>query len=490
MSKYLKKNILLPLAFLGVAPLGAWAQEAEDPGGFDLATGIEQHSAIVGKFGLAAIDGTPYLGMRLQPDIAIGKLGFGLDVPVFFSVPDFDFRYDEYVGGVGVLRLARYVRWGVKKKDPIYLRLGTLDNAQLGHGLLVNNYSNVTSIEKRKTGLEGDLLFKKTLGFEFIYSDLNFHSLNMLAMRPYARPLGFTGIPIVKTLEVGASFVTDHDNTAIRVNDSLTVSTSQLIDDGMNALGLDLGLWLVNTRFMRLSAAAQYGQILKNDQVETLLHSLAALGAPDSAHYMGYAAGNGVSLGLNANMNLVANVFRLDARLERIWFGDYFVPQFFDVNYEIDKDGKSLALGAATQRWGTYGSLTANLIGKIFFTGSLLIPDRFDAGNPAFLRLDMDASNIIENVEIRGTYTKGGIAEPTLDEFFGLDQRSLATVRAAYRFARWFVTGVDFHWTFAQTEEGGFDATHYWMPYVGFSIPFGQTQEEEPIMPTDDVQYR
>ncbi len=83
----------------------------------------------------------------------------------------------------------------------------------IGFGSLVNNYTNTTSYEKRKVGLHYDFNVKGLVGFEGLYSDVNPSSLNLLAVRPYVRPLIWTSIPIVRTFEIGTTVIKDKDQT-------------------------------------------------------------------------------------------------------------------------------------------------------------------------------------------------------------------------------------------------------------------------------------
>ena len=85
---------------------------------------------------------------------------------------------------------------GQKKEDAIYVRMGDLYGVSLGYGTLVNNYSNSPSFERRKFGINADVNFKGIVGVEGLYSDIK--GANLLAVRPYIRPLRPTKIPIIK----------------------------------------------------------------------------------------------------------------------------------------------------------------------------------------------------------------------------------------------------------------------------------------------------
>lgn len=466
--------ILLLSGCFFVQPLAA-QDNPDDPGGFDMSDPMLEQSVINAGLGVTTIDGQSYVGFRIQPELAIGKLGFGLDVPLLFSLDDGSIRTDEYIGGVGALRLIRYVRWGVKKRDPFYIRVGDISGSYLGYGILVNNYTNAVSFEKRKVGVTYDILVKNMVGLEGLYSDFNAQSFNLFGVRPYVRPLGNSGIPILKTLEVGFSYVTDHDDTRMKINDSTYIAGNEFVsDDGMSAWSADMGLWLINNRFIRLSAYTQYGNLLKNESEllnQTLSGMAIGLPAEDSTLVVNYDGASGFSVGMAANMNLIANVFRLDARIERLWYNDYFRPQFFDAVYEMDKDAKILSLATTEEKTGTYGSLTASVIDKIAIRGSLMMPDNVSATAPGFIEFTLDASQLVDKIHLQGSYLKGGLTAFSFSEIFDIDDRSLTSLRVGYKVKPWLILGVDYKWTYAQTEEGGFEATNHIMPYFGINFP-------------------
>lgn len=479
-------TLLLLLAFLLPTSAVVAQEESEPPDDFDLENPMDQANQVAAGMGLTRIGGQSYFGFRIQPELALGKLGVGLDVPLLFSVEDGSFRLDEYTGGVGALRLIRHVRWGVKKRDPFYIRVGDMSGAFLGHGMLMNYYTNAASFEKRKVGAEMDILIRKTFGLEVIYTDFNPESFNLLGVRPYVRPFGQSGIPIVETFDIGVSYVTDHDNTTMKINDSTEVQP-QYIEDGMNAFGADMGLIFINNRFLRLAGFAQYGYLMKNEsdllaQDMGLMARSPETSVEDSLLLMGYDDGSGFSVGLDFKFRFIANLFRVDARLERLWYNDYFVPQFYDAVYEMNKDAKVLSLGTAREKRGVYGTLTATVLNKFRIGGGLMLPDNPTDETPAMLQLMTDASDVIPRVVLRASYIKGNIS--TLKEAFTVDQRSLVSALVAYKVVEKpfvdLVAGVDYRWTYAQTNDGLFEATNHAMPYFGlvWKLPFGNNSEE------------
>ena len=470
-------------------PIFSVAQEENNPvdqfGGFDLANPLDQQSSLGALLGYTDIGGQKYVGMRIQPEFYFGKLGFGLDVPFLFDLDSFKLRKDEYQDGVGLLRMIRFVSWGVKKRDPLYIRFGDLSNSYIGYGILLDNYTNSVSFEKRKMGVTWDILVKNLVGVEGLYSDFDAISRNLFAIRPYVKPLGRTSIPIVKTLDIGFTYVADHDQTFIET-DSMKVQNNTFLDKGMKAWALDMGVIPINRQALQVRAYMQYGKLKKNESTvfaDSLHNYLMALPASvtdqDSANMANYDGSSGFSIGADLRLKAAGDMFRLDAKLERLWYKKYFMPQFFNLAYEMNKDARIFGLASADGKKGIYGALAITAMEKVMVGGSLMIPDEVSDNNPAVLTLDLDASKLMEKFVITAHYLKGGLSG--LKDAFKLDERSLLNARVAYKMYKFLVVGMDYRWTWAKLDDGTFKATHYAMPYFGFQMPFNFGKNNQPI---------
>lgn len=424
----------------------------------DFESAFDAGNSLNANFGLTTVDGNTFVGLRVQPEFSLGKLGLGLDVPLLFDIESGEVRTDEFESGVGVLRMVRFLRYGVKKKDPVFVKFGDMTGESLGFGALVGNYSNAISFEKRKVGVSADILIKKMVGVELIYSDLNFDgSMKMLAVRPYVKPLGSTPIPIINTLEVGVSFVSDNDASSQVVDG---VETTTYTSDGINAFGADIGLNFVKTKMFTLTGDVQYSKLSKNDAF-----------AADNAT-TGYDAGEGFSVGVETKFRFIANTVFMNARIERQWYGENYIPQFFNFAYEINKDARLRELLTAEKSQGIYGTLSAEVLQLVKIGGSLLLPDDLDKDNPsrgAIVGLDLQTKEIA-SFKARGTYVKAGLND--LGDAFKLDERSLVNLIVTRTLGKFFEVGVDYQWTFAADENGDFKAVNQVRPYVGMSLKF------------------
>ncbi|MEO9484820.1 MAG: hypothetical protein ABJG47_15275 [Ekhidna sp.] len=415
--------------------------------------------SINGGMTYTQIDGKDYVGLVLSPEFKFGKVGVGLNVPILYGLDDNSIRTEIFEDGVGVARLIRYIRYGVQKSDPVYVKAGEISGLMLGYGGLMNNYTNSTSYEKRKVGIHADFNYDRFVGLELLYSDLNPESFNLFAARPYIRPLSAFPLKIINTLEVGASFISDKDQTSIITSDS-TSTTYAFTRSGVKGFGVDMGVTLLSSPFIQIDLFASYANL--NVKSDTLSQFASAIGEND------FKTGSGTSVGLNFRMHFIADVFSTDIRIERLNNSDHYIPQFFNATYEINKDGRIASLVTTDGKNGIYGSLRGHVLKKVSLGGSLMIPDDISASSPAFVELTADMERLANKFSFHGSYVKGDLDD--LGDAFSFDERSLAKMRFIYHMNKFLATGVDYYWLFTPTAEGGYEATKYVMPYFGVSI--------------------
>jgi hypothetical protein len=208
---------------------GAQAQEADAPAsptfGMELGLGTEtlpkDPVAPEGTSNLAT-----YQKLALNPDLGFGKFGVGLDVSVHFNIRPgsnanaFELYEPDWVpskAGKSFLELylpkISYVRWGTKG-DPLYVKLGSIEDGTLGNGFIMGNYSNTSFLPAARMfgaslDVDGSLFKFPYLGFEtFIGNLANF---DVIGSRIYARPLLALALPILKNIQVGTTIAADID---------------------------------------------------------------------------------------------------------------------------------------------------------------------------------------------------------------------------------------------------------------------------------------
>lgn len=446
------------------------------------------NSVFESVFGYSKIGGNDVVGFRISPVLRFGKFGMGLSVPVQWDLTNGNFRTDEFKGGVGVLRLVRFLSWGTKKVDPFYIRMGDINNAYLGLGNLIDNYSNAISFDKRKVGIEADIVIKQKFGFEFMYSDLDFSSFNLLGIRPYYRPFGDLDIPVVKTIEFGGTYVTDHDKTSVSTTDG-SGKTNNLIGDGMNGFGFDLSMYLLKRKHTQIMVFAGYNRLMQISGSDSLASYMQMAGDAYEAEgdlataslIKNYNDGDGWNYGVLFRFGFMENFLRISTRLERLSYSDYYVPQFFNTSYEISRDMRIAQLLTTEARQGTYGSLAFSLLDKITIGGDLMLPDNVCEEHPAMLQLNLNANDVIPKVICQGSYYKGQLAN--LKDALTFDNRSVAYLRLAYKFWNVMAVGFDYRWSFTRVEtdngEFTYEPKNYVSPYIGVSIPLFSNDKAE-----------
>ncbi|MBV6646968.1 MAG: hypothetical protein KI790_16035, partial [Cyclobacteriaceae bacterium] len=363
-------------------------------------------NSVNGGLTVTRIGGETYAGMVLSPEFKIWKIGVGLNVPVLFNLEDGSFRSEIFKDGVGAARLIRYLRFGNQKQDPVYVKVGDLNGTMIGFGGLVNNYTNTVSYEKRKVGLHYDINYQGFAGIEGMYSDFDPSSLNLFVLRPYVRPLSRTGIPIIQTFEIGATFLRDKDQTDLPLTDS-TSTQYAFTRPGIGAFGIDAGFTVLRVPFIQIDAFLNYSRL--NVESDTLTSAIGALFDTETAN--SFKNGSGFSFGMNFRFHFIADVMSTDIRIERLTYTDNYLPQFFDASYEINKDDKILSLAAIEKKSGIYGSLTGHILGKIQLGGSLLIPDEINERSPAVVRVNADMDRLADKFSLHASYIKGGLTD-------------------------------------------------------------------------------
>jgi hypothetical protein len=163
--------------------------------------------------------------LGFQPDVAFGKFGVGLDLTLRFKLmPEpgkaLEIYPDDWIPSgpnlfLGFLDIylpkIQYVRYGLMG-DPLYVKLGSIEDLTIGNGFLMANYANTRFLPAQRIfgisfRLDGELFKFPWVGIEFLTGNLA--RLDVIGSRLFARPLLGLNLPIIKNMQVGASFITD-----------------------------------------------------------------------------------------------------------------------------------------------------------------------------------------------------------------------------------------------------------------------------------------
>ncbi len=153
--------------------------------------------------GAVTIDDKLYNQIGLRPEFSIGKLGVALDL-TFYIDDEGNIRDDNWNSFNDIIEKIYYVRWG-HRNDPLYVKVGAIDNYRLGFGLLMNHYSNTVEYPNViRTGVEFGLK-TNTYGVDFMLNNINelFNGGGLMGAR-YSQNL-------IGGFQVGASVVFDRN---------------------------------------------------------------------------------------------------------------------------------------------------------------------------------------------------------------------------------------------------------------------------------------
>ena len=389
----------------------------------------QEGGLVMGGLGVSVIDDQTYFTINLRPELAFGKFGVGLNINLLYNTQTGHIRSKDWDTGYDYFRLIRYLRYG-HKWDPVYARIGTLDAARLGHGFIMNYYTNEANYDERKIGLAFDLDFGR-FGFETVTSNLG--RAEIIGARVYYRPLrGVVPVPIIKNIAFGATYVQDFDP------DSWSGT-----DDGVGGYGLDVELPLIKTSIFN----------------SMIYYDWAQLAGYSSTEGESRTFGQGRAFGIMASLGNLLGLIDISAKLERRWLGEEFMPSFFDPFYEIYRfqiqDGVELhktdALIGLGETKGIFGELYGGLLGnKVRLLGMFTRLD--EQKESGALHLAADAPDAIPTIAFHATYDKIGIE--MVEDVFTLDNRSVARVGVGYKIKPYLILYMDYIWTFVETEPG------------------------------------
>lgn len=379
-----------------------------------LMPGQTDQGVFIGGMGFSVIDDQTFVTFNFYPELAFGKVGIGLDIPLRFNTQTGDLREEDWDETYDYFRILRFIRYG-QKREPVYARLGELDAVRLGHGFIVNFYNNHSvNYDRRKIGLVFDI-DAGVAGFESITSNLG--RAEILGIRGYYRPFFHTETPIIRNFAIGASFVTDVDPDENRKT-----------GDDVIEYGLDIEVPVIKTPIFQTLLYADYAKI---------------------ASY-----GSGRAAGIELSLQGTAGTFNLVAQLERRFLNAEFIPAYFDAFYEIDRYRptnvdtvffrKEDLLVKQPKTRGTFGLLRGTVLNTLDVIGTF---EKLDGvPNSGILHLYGNVPNTVPKISARASYSRVGIGN--FADAFKLDDRSIARLGFGYKLNAFIVVYMDYIWTY------------------------------------------
>jgi hypothetical protein len=136
--------------------------------------------------GVVTVDNEQWTRIALAVDVPIWRFGVCFDLELFldtqgnFTNKAWDFG-DSKKTAKSLLRKIRYIRLN-HSGDPVYVKIGGLDNVTFGYGFIVDRFTNMLKYP-------GEKLF----GVEFELNDLSPIGLSLQALVPDAMEFGYEG---------------------------------------------------------------------------------------------------------------------------------------------------------------------------------------------------------------------------------------------------------------------------------------------------------
>jgi hypothetical protein len=314
---------------------------------------------------------------------------------------------------------------------------------------------------------------------------LNVKSFNLFGIRPYYKPFGASGIPIIKSFEIGVGFVTDHDRTYLVHNDSIAIRNNLFLEKGINSFSADMGFWIFNWKFLRWDVYAQaaYMPRINSDSLNTFLTN------SRDPFLQAYKSGMGWSIGSDFNFHFLGNLLKINFRAEKFWHSDYFVPRFYSFAYELDKDYSIIGLTNAHQDHGMYMKLGISVLDKVILKTNIIFPDKFDSQHPTKMYIGIDLSNLTDKLIFTTTMYQADVK--SFEDIITFRDETMFETLLAWKVYEvpviklQFIAGVDFKWTYALLSSMDFAATKYFSPFFKINFPVnemgGKTNTEENV---------
>ena len=421
----------------GIETAGAAGQNQPDArsGSQNFADPSQLFSGTPGAFvgvGFGKIDKDTYVSTVINTELALGPFAVGLGVPLNLLAINDDstgtrdsktyehvLRRSDWNQAQDYLKFVRFVRYG-HKREPLYLLAGQLWGSTLGHGTLVNRYSNSLSLDQRKFGIAFDFN-SDYFGVETLLD--NVAGVGILGGRAYVRP--FAGMPGLGGLAFG--FTTVVDPTAPLV----PFATAPAISFDANGDAI-----VAQRAFAAAGVDVEY-ELFHNQIVDVIPYV-------DANRLFG--AGNGLHAGALLNVRLPVPVIdvSLQTRLEYRHMQPGYIPEYFDQTYDLGRlqyavtvpgagfaSKQSAAFDAKASGGkavkGYYGELAFNFAGLVQVGG--LLQD-YEQDNGASLGLFATLPKF-EAVKMSAYYLRKNFGD--LGNAFELDERSLLAASAAVR---------------------------------------------------------
>jgi hypothetical protein len=296
---------------------------AQDPNSIKEAVGApkDYHGSINGDVNFGQIGEDWYATVNLGFSMDFGQIGFGVQVPLRLSLID-NTPTNNNIGGTlrredwdefsDYFRIIRFFRYG-HKGDLVFVQVGDLPGATLGHGTIVGRYYNNTDIDHYKLGLQVDI---NTLygGVETLFN--NVFLSNIIGARGYFRPWSLVDTEsYINNLALGLSVIADVTAPYVLDDTNRISDGSRRVSDQKptTVIGGDIEFKVLSTDVLTITPYLDLNGIVD--------------------------AGIGLHIGILSTFHIPIISLDLLAKIEYRRFQGSYIPTYFDSFYEIQKYG-------------------------------------------------------------------------------------------------------------------------------------------------------
>ncbi|MGC8767132.1 MAG: FecR family protein [Brevinematia bacterium] len=285
------------------------------------------------------INGTVWNKILLSPIFRIGKFGVGLylvgywdgknniyNTTKWYNSQEYDFGFYGNTFSItdfadDLFKKILFLSYG-SKGDKVFIRIGNIPDITLGHGFIMDRYSNMLNFPAiRRIGLQFDLDFGY-YGFETAVADLS--RSRIIGMRHYVRPL--YGTFLLGNIALGVSGVVDLEPYSV---------SNQVFEGNPSVffVGADVDFPVVDVGVFSLTIfgdVAKGGIYINDLNANTYLISVFT----NKGFNQGFnlLPGEGISAGVKGGI-LGIIPYRIEYRRTT----GQFVPSYFDTLYDIQR---------------------------------------------------------------------------------------------------------------------------------------------------------
>lgn len=288
------------------------------------------------------IGGTVWNKILLSPIFRVGKFGIGLylvsywdgknniyDTTKWYNAQEYDFGFNGDTFAItdfldDLFKKILFLSYGAKGEQ-VFVRIGSIPDMTLGHGFVMDRYSNMLGFPAvRRIGFQFDLDFGYW-GFESAIADLS--RSRLFGGRVFVRPL--YGTFVIGNLAIGVSGVIDLEplGSAFEGNPSVFFIGGDFNFPIVNIIVFSLDL------FADVSKAGIYINDISQTPYGVVLSS--------KGYNQGFNLlnGEGISAGIKGSI-----ISLIPYRIEYRRITGNFLPSYFDALYDVQKESRFLTL--------------------------------------------------------------------------------------------------------------------------------------------------